>query len=87
MSGNAKAFWRGFFLVFGAVGVVVVALLRLIRGNGAAPLRPPANAAKIEADAQAAIEKTRSEIHADSDQALADRFNALAAKQTKKVDE
>ena len=68
--------------IFSAVLTVIVGILTL--GIYFLVRRKPAEAdSSVAAQAEAQIAATRAEIHADSDQALADRFNALAKKEEK----
>jgi hypothetical protein len=81
MTDGWKRFWHGFLAALGVIASAVVGLL-LLRGRklpstGGTP-------EQIASEAEAQIEKTKQEIKADSDAALADRFNALAKKQETK---
>jgi hypothetical protein len=79
MNDKWKGFWRAALAVL--LSILTAGVYLLIRRRG--PL-PGSNATVEDAKvAQEEINASRAAIHADSDQALADRFNALAKKEEK----
>ena len=90
MNDKWKGFWRGVAagaaVVLTALLSVAYALLRRPRGTGSSngPVDDPQH---VASETALAVEQARTEIKADTDDALAQRFNALAAKQKRKADE
>jgi hypothetical protein len=83
MNANWKSFWAGVGAVLTIAAGILLYLLR-IRGNGGGPGKDPIQTpAKIISDAKAQVERKRAEIKADSDAALAARFNASVKKEKK----
>ncbi len=77
MSDNWKRFFAGVATALATVGGILLGIFLAGRG------RRTGTPAEIAADAERQIEEKRNEIKADSDQALADRFNSLAKKEKK----
>lgn len=82
MNDKTKGFFRGVLTVLGAIASLGLYFLFRKRpsvagGQGSAP-------SEIAKVAERKIEETRQEIHADSDEELAARFNSLAKKEEKK---
>lgn len=78
MTDKWKAFWKG---VLGAL-VFLGGLIAALFFTRKSPSKGSPEDIKEKSDAE--IEKKRQEIKADSDQALADRFNRLAQKKENK---
>ena len=86
------AFKKGFWLALGAalasLGAFLLWLLKVLLGKPSIPGPTPIDQTiKLDEERKAEEARISGEIHADSDQALADRFNALASKQAKKKEE
>jgi hypothetical protein len=80
MNDKWKDFWRGVLAIF--LSILTAGVYLLIRRSRAVPdSHAPVEDAKI---AQEEIDASRAAIHADSNQALADRFNTLAKKEESK---
>ena len=76
MTDGWKGFFRGIFAALvGALGIILAVLL----GRRKPPVGSPQ---EIAATAEIEIAKKREEIKSDSDEALRDRFNTIAKKET-----